>query len=75
MSPEEEYDEEIEEEDETFECRVCNKEVTHEDGDDNLLICDSCAEKYNLEKIWDDYEADRLSEDDLRTCDLTPYKL
>ena len=73
---EEEYDEDEElEEDEEFECRVCRKTFTHEELDDNLMICDICAEKYNVEKIWNDFESDKIPEDELTTFDLSKYKL
>ena len=73
---EEKYDEDEElQEEEEYICRVCKKEFTHDDGDDNLMICDPCAEKYDIEKIWDDYEADKITLPELTKIDLSKYKL
>jgi hypothetical protein len=80
---EEEYmDEDFEDEDEDFEdtddeiftCRVCGNEFTYQDGDDYLLLCDSCAENYNMDQIWTDFDTGKLKEEDLKTVDLDQYK-
>ncbi|MHA1338533.1 MAG: hypothetical protein ACTSRZ_02905 [Promethearchaeota archaeon] len=68
-----EFDDELEEI--KFKCRVCGKEVTLEDGDDYLLLCDECAENYDVDKIWDDFDAGKIEEEELSKIDLEKYKL
>lgn len=73
--PEDELEEETEYfNEEKFKCRVCGKETTVDNGDDLVLICDNCQEKYNMDKLWNDFDAGRISEDQLKTVDLTKYK-
>jgi hypothetical protein len=67
----EDYDEEVEE----FQCRVCGKDCTHENGDDYVLLCDDCAENYNMDKLWADWEEDKITEEELKTVDLNKYKI
>jgi CRISPR/Cas system-associated protein Cas10 (large subunit of type III CRISPR-Cas system) len=78
-------EEEIEEDEENFEddsieeekftCRVCKKTVNADEGDDMIIICDSCAEGYDIDKIWDDFDREKILEEKLQTFDLTPYEL
>ena len=74
---EDEFDVEDEEEfeEEKFICRVCNKPTTLGEGDDMILLCDLCTEKFqiNVDKIWDDYDAEKILEENLKKFDLTPY--
>lgn len=63
------------EEEEKFKCRVCNKMTTVDEGDDMILLCDNCSEKYNIDKIWDDFDAEKIPEEKLKSFDLTPYLL
>lgn len=58
----------------TFECRVCNKECTVDSGDDYILICDECAENYNMDKMWNDFDTGKLTEEQLKSVDLEKYK-
>ncbi|MBD3353588.1 MAG: hypothetical protein GF364_19045 [Candidatus Lokiarchaeota archaeon] len=60
---------------EPFKCRVCGKEVTVEDGDDYVKICDECAENYNMDKLWNDYDVGKLTDEDLAKVDLEKYRL
>lgn len=73
---EEEYEDEDfeDEDDEVYQCRVCGREFTYRDGDDYILICDDCAENYNMDQIWSDFDSDKLKEEDLKTVDLKKYK-
>lgn len=80
---EEEEDDEIvddEEEEEEFEegkfvCRLCNKETTLGEGDDMIMLCDNCTEKYqiNMDKVWEDFDNEKILEENLKKFDLTPY--
>jgi hypothetical protein len=80
---EDEEDDDIvddEEEEDDFEegrfvCRVCNKETTLGEGDDMILVCDNCADKYDIDidKIWAAYDAEKILDEQLKTFDLTPY--
>jgi len=74
---EEEFEDEDEDELEevSFKCRVCGKEVTLEEGDDYLLLCDNCASNYDIDKIWDDFDAGKIEEEELSKIDLNQYKL
>lgn len=60
-------------EDEFFNCRDCKKRTEMGDGDDVLLLCDKCLKKYDEEKIWEDFEADIIEEEELSTVDLKKY--
>ncbi len=71
---EEEEDEEEDEEDEVYQCRICGAKFTYVDGDDYILICDKCAENYNLDQIYADFDLGELSKEDLKTVDLSKYK-
>ena len=62
------------EDDEIFECRICGAEFTYLDGDDYILLCDQCAEDYNMDQIWADFDIGKLKEADLKTVDLNQYK-
>ena len=63
-----------EEEDEVFKCRVCGSECTYENGDDYILLCDNCAEDFNMDQIWTDFDTDKLKEKALKTVDLEQYR-
>ena len=68
-------DEDAEIVDETFTCRICNKEVEVSEGDDMTLICDACAKNYNMDKFWGDYDDGKIPDDKLTTINMEPYKL
>ncbi|UYP44819.1 hypothetical protein NEF87_001104 [Candidatus Lokiarchaeum ossiferum] len=74
MAPDEE---EIEEEEEfvekTFTCRDCGNTVEYGEGDDMIHLCDDCLELYKEDKIWKDFDAGKIGEEDLTSFDLTPY--
>ena len=65
--------EEVEED--KFTCRVCGKETGVDEGDDMILICDKCAEKYDVDKIWNDFDNEKILEENLKLFDLAPYAL
>ena len=69
---EEEYEDDTMEE-ETFECRECKKTVETGEGDDHMALCDDCMEDYNVDKFWKDYDKGKITDDTLKTTDLTPY--
>jgi len=72
---EEDFDEEFKDEnDEIFKCRVCGKNFTYIDGDDYILVCDDCAENYNMDQIWGDYDTGKIREEDLTKFDLKKYR-
>ncbi|MHA1727728.1 MAG: hypothetical protein ACTSWY_03235 [Promethearchaeota archaeon] len=71
----EEEDDEEYDEDEVFKCRVCKKEFSLDDGDDFVLICDDCSEKYNMDQIWNDYDSGKIPEEEIETFDLKKYLL
>jgi hypothetical protein len=83
MTPKKKVVEEEEEEDfeddsieeESFSCRECKSNVEMGQGDDMISLCDDCMEKYNVDKIWKQYDAGKIEDDDLKTFDLTPYLL
>ncbi|QEE18088.1 hypothetical protein DSAG12_03926 [Promethearchaeum syntrophicum] len=70
-------EEEIEEEEEFVEnkfiCRDCKKTVEYGEGDDMILLCDDCLELYNQDKIWKDFDKEKIKEEDLKTFELAPY--
>ena len=77
---EEEEDSEEEEEDDDFEegsftCRLCKKTTTLGEGDDLILVCDDCVDKneLNIDKIWEDYDHEKILEEKLASFDLEPY--
>ena len=81
---EEEFEDEIDEEEdfeddsieeETFVCRVCKKEKNVDEGDDYVLLCDDCQEDYNMDKLWSDFDRGLITEENLKSVDLTKYKL
>ena len=53
--------EEVEED--KFTCRVCGKETGVDESDHMILICDKCAEKYDVDKIWTDFDNDKILEE------------
>lgn len=71
------FDEEVidddEFEEETFTCRICGAEAFIGDGDDMLLLCDKCYDKYDVDKIWEDFDDGKIEEDELTTIDLSKY--
>ena len=69
----EEAEEEDEFEEDTFTCRLCGKETELGDGDDHILVCDHCAESYDLDRFWKDFDDDKITEEELKTIDLSPY--
>lgn len=76
----EESDEEEEGEDdsipeETFVCRVCKKNITADQGDDMIAICDDCASGYDVDKIWEDFDKEKILEENLKKFNLEPYML
>ncbi len=80
VDEDEEEEEVIDEEEEelkdgSFVCRVCNKETTMGEGDDMILLCDNCQDKYdiNIDKIWEDFDAEKILEENLKKFDITPY--
>ena len=76
---EEEEDFEDEEDDDfeegSFTCRLCKKDTTLGEGDDMILVCDDCVDKYeiNVDKIWEDYDNEKILEEKLASFDLEPY--
>ena len=61
--------------DESFICRVCGNEYDFALGDVFILICDYCAQDYDIVQIWEDFERKNLSEEELRDIDLEEYRL
>jgi rubredoxin len=70
---EEEDDSELDEE--KFKCKVCGEVFDGTEGDDLILLCDGCAENYNVDKIWSEYDKDIITDDDLKNLDLKKYLL
>ena len=72
----EEDDSESEEfKEEEFNCRACSKVVDGTLGDDLIQLCDECAENYNVDKIWSEFDQGTIEEDDLKNLDLKKYLL
>jgi hypothetical protein len=79
---EEEEDEEViedEEDDtldeETFVCRVCHKNTNADEGDDLITICDNCADNFDIDKIWADFDNEKILEENLKSFNLDPYRI
>jgi len=74
---EEDLDDEEEDdfEEEKFTCRVCKKQVTVDEGEDNFALCDNCAKNFDVEKIWADFDNEKILEENLKTFDLEKYRL
>jgi len=34
-----------------------------DEGNDMILLCDNCSEKYNMDKVWDDFDAEKIPEE------------
>ena len=72
----EEDDSESEEfKEEEFKCRVCGNLVDGTLGDDLIQLCDECAENYNVDKIWSEFDKGIIEEDELKNLDLKKYLL
>ena len=75
-SIEEDDDSELEEfKEEEFNCRVCGNLVDGTLGDDLIQLCDECAENYNVDKIWIEFDKGTIEEDELKNLDLKKYLL
>ena len=65
-SIEEDDDSDLEEfKEEEFNCRVCGNLVDGTLGDDLIQLCDECAENYNVDKIWSEFDKGIIEEDEL----------
>lgn len=71
----EDYDEVLEAEGESFKCRNCGKQFRLGEGDDLIRLCESCETKFDVDRIWDDYDEEKISEEELDKFDLEPYRL
>ena len=47
---------------------------SYETGDDYVLICDKCAEDFNMDQLWSDFDTEKLKEEELKTVDLELYR-
>lgn len=75
-SIEEDDNSELEEfKEEEFKCRVCGGVFDNTLGDDLIQLCDECAENYNIDKIWSEYDKGIIKEDELKNLDLKKYLL
>ena len=75
-SIEEDDDSDLEEfKEEEFNCRVCGNLVDGTLGDDLIQLCDECAENYNVDKIWSEFDKGIIEEDELKNLDLKKYLL
>ena len=75
-SIEEDDDSDLEEfKEEEFNCRVCGNLVDGTLGDDLIQLCDECAENYNVDKIWSEFDKEIIEEDELKNLDLKKYLL
>ena len=72
---EEEFEDDDEFEESSFKCRSCGKDTLFGEGDDMILLCDDCLEKYDEDKIWDDFDNEKILEENLKSFNLTPYLL
>ncbi len=61
--------------DEYFTCRVCKKQTAMGDGDDLIMLCDDCSENYDIDKIWEDFDDEKILEENLTKFDLSQYIL
>jgi len=68
-------DEQDEDEPEYFTCRVCKEQTDIDEGDDMILLCDKCAERYDIDKLWNDFDHELILEENLKTFDLNKYLL
>ena len=59
-----------------FVCRMCKEKTELGEGDDHLIICLKCEDKYSkaVEKVWDNYDAGKITDEELKTVDLKTYK-
>jgi CRISPR/Cas system-associated protein Cas10 (large subunit of type III CRISPR-Cas system) len=75
-SEEDEGDEspEGEEEEDTFVCRLCGKAVDVGDGEETFALCDRCASQYDIDKMWDDLDDEKISEHQAKTINLGQYR-
>ena len=72
IEDEEEYEDDEFEED-SFTCRECKGTAVLGEGDDMLLLCEDCMEKYDTDKLWEDFDDGKIDEEDLPTIDLAKY--
>lgn len=64
-----------EEEDDTFVCRLCGKTTDVGDGEETFALCDKCAKDYDIDKMWDDFDAEIISGSNARTVSLDKYRI
>ena len=67
------HSKEVEYEEDLHICRVCRKEFDFTSGDDFVMICDQCAENYNLDQIWTDFDTGKILEDEIQDLELKDY--
>ena len=67
-------EEAIDEEEEIYTCKICGKDFDITMGDDYLLLCDECAEDFDTDLIWSDYDKGKISEEELGKLDLEEYR-
>ncbi len=70
----EEGDESGEEEEDTFVCRICKKNVDVGDGEETFALCDRCARDFDIDKMWEDFDDEVISEHQAKTINLDRYR-
>ncbi len=62
------------EEEDTFICRLCKKNVDVGDGEETFALCDRCARDYDIDKMWEDFDDEKISEHQAKTINLDRYR-
>jgi rubredoxin len=58
-----------------FTCRVCGYGFDDTTGQPILSLCDICAKDFDVEKIWEDINNNRISEEEINSFDIEKYKI